>query len=122
MSKLHSHNSNHVMNKISEHVVNNVTNEDNEPYSNIVSASNELHIEFVRVANYEYNLYKFPSVRDRFSDYLSGLPFHFEYMVMDIELFFEKIELKYNKDADFNSIINLYRGLIFNCMMNNKTY
>ena len=40
--------------------------------------------EFDRVANYEYNLKRFPNTIDRIDDYMQGLPFNFAFSYADI--------------------------------------
>jgi len=72
-------NSKQVKEQIKQHIIDCVTDEEGNNYSTFGKAKERLLSEFKRVANYPNNLQRFPNNQDRFSDYLNGLPFNFEF-------------------------------------------
>ncbi len=49
-----------------------------------ITSYDELYNEFDRVANYDYNIKKFPNKQNRLADFLQGLPIGIEYTNYDI--------------------------------------
>ena len=78
-------NSKQVREQIKQHVIDRVMDENEESFKTFEEAKNRLLSEFKRVANYPNNLQRFPNNQDRFSDYLNGLPFNFEFTTYGIQ-------------------------------------
>lgn len=115
-------NSKEVRNKVKQHVIDCVYSENEEYYDNITDAANKLYSEFNRVANHTNNMKRFPNDQERFSDYLNGLPFHFEYTYQGIQDYLNSLGINpENKEYDINKSIKLYHYLIFSEMMKNKS-
>jgi hypothetical protein len=78
-------NSKQVREQIKQHVIDRVMDENGESFKTFEEAKNRLLSEFKRVANYPNNSQRFPNNQDRFSDYLNGLPFNFEFTYYGIK-------------------------------------
>lgn len=67
-----------VREKIRQHILECVR-EDGIPWDTLEDACSYAMSEFDRVANFPHNLKRFPNDQERFSDFLWGLPFCFEF-------------------------------------------
>lgn len=115
-------NSKQVREEIRQHIIYCVTSEDEQNYDNIQDAANRLYEEFDRVANHEYNKRKFPNDQERFSDYLTGLPFSFEYTYFGIKEYLNSLGINpEGKEYSDEKSQRLYHYLIYSEMMKNKT-
>jgi len=113
-------NNGHVQNLIEKHILDCVYSDTEETYSNIKDACLRLKSEFERVANYPSNLHNLPNEQIRFSDYLNGLPFHFEYENVEIEKFLNNLGINpTNKSYPYDQQLKQYHFLIYSVM--NKT-
>lgn len=91
-----------------------VYNENEEIFQTFEEAAEELNSEFKRVANYPYNLKKFPNVVDRFLDYLQGLPFWFPQHNEDVNDFLNSLGINpENKEFKSCKMWSLYALLIY---------
>lgn len=72
-------NTEELRNAMRAHILESVTDYNGDVFPTEEEAINHLKNEFERVANYPYNLQKFPNNQDRFNDYLMGIPFGFEF-------------------------------------------
>jgi chemotaxis regulatin CheY-phosphate phosphatase CheZ len=70
-------NSKHVKNIIKLHILDSVYDGNENQFKTFEESAKELHNEFKRVANHQFNLKKIPNNIYRFDDYLRGLPYHF---------------------------------------------
>lgn len=99
---------------IDNHILECVTDENGQNYTLLADAKNRLNNEFKRVANYPYNLQKFPNNQDRFSDYMQGIPFNFEYSYYEIGEFLNSLGINpENKSYSDDKKLKLYHYLIF---------
>jgi len=116
-------NSRQVRDQIKTHILDCVYNPENEQsYNSLEEACNRLFEEFCRVANNPNNLKRLPNDQQRFSDYLNGLPFHFEYWTDEIIKFLNGLGINpTNKDYTTDASMQLYHYLIFSEMQKNKT-
>jgi hypothetical protein len=106
---------------INKHILECVTDENGQRYTLLQDAKNRLNNEFKRVANYPYNLQKFPNNQDRFSDYLLGLPFDFEYSYFGINEFLNSLGINpNNKTYSDDKKLKLYHYLIFKELCKNQ--
>ena len=113
-------NSKQVRNEINLHILENVTDYNGNTFTTIQAAANHLNSEFMRVANYPYNLAKFPNNQDRFSDYLFGLPFGFHFSNYDITNYINSLGLNSSaKSYPIEKTIKLYHYLIFSQTLKN---
>jgi hypothetical protein len=113
-------NSKSVLEAINSHILENVTDYNGNTFATIKEAANHLNSEFNRVANYPYNLAKFPNKQDRFSDYLFGLPFSFHFSNYDIQNYINSLGLNSNgKSYPIEMTIRLYHYLIFSQTLKN---
>lgn len=78
-------NSKQVKEQIRQHITDRVTDGTEKTFKTFEEAKTRLLSEFERVANYPTNLYNIPNDQDRFSDYLNGIPFHFEFTTYEIQ-------------------------------------
>lgn len=76
---------------IRKHVLECVQDYDENDFKTFDDAAKHMQKEFNRVANYPYNLQRFPDEAERFSDYLNGLPFGFYFYYHDIQDFLRSI-------------------------------
>ena len=107
-------NSKQVREQIKKHILECVYNEQGEQFTDLKTACNYLKNEFIRVANYPYNLQKFPNDQNRFSDYLFGLPFHFYFSNEDIKNYINSLGLNpEGKNYSSDKTIKLYHYLVF---------
>jgi len=99
---------------IKKHILENVLDENENEFKNIDEASQYVADEFKRVADYPYNLQKYPNNQKRFTDYLQGIPFGFYFYNDDIENFLNGLGInpsgkKYSSDKMWD----LYGALIW---------
>lgn len=107
-------NSKEVKQAIQKHILNCVYDYNNNLFTDFESAKNHLINEFNRVANHNNNIKKIPNTQERFSDYLNGIPFHFEYMNYSIKEFLNNLGInKDNKSFSDEKSVKLYHLLIF---------
>lgn len=109
-------NSKIVREQIRQHILDCVT--DNE-YNDFKQAADRVKAEFEMVANYPYNMQRFPNNQDRFSDYLCGLPFNFHFNYYDIQQYLNGLGInpdgqEYSNDKS----MRLYHYLIFREIFN----
>ncbi len=99
---------------IKKHILECVTNEDGETFNSFKEAAERLKNEFERVADYPSNLKKLPNKQYRFSDYLLGIPFNFEYTYYGIKEFLNGLGINpEGKDYPDDKSLKLYHYLIF---------
>ena len=72
------------MNKFEQEMISWIDFED-LPTGTPKEALQSLHDEFDRVANFQYNIQRFPNRADRLADYLQGLPIAIPYTYCEIE-------------------------------------
>ena len=103
-----------VRNAVKKHILDSVLNYSEKQFTDFIDLQNYVKSEFGRVANYPYNLKKFPNNQDRFSDYLCGLPFDFEFYPENIALFLNGLGINPdNKTFSSDKSMKLYHYLIF---------
>ena len=109
-----STNSKEVREKVRQHILDSVYDENEEEFDTFSQASKELAKDFKRVADYPYNLQKIPNDQDRFKDYLQGIPFYFEFENYKLEKFLNGLGINpENKEYDSEQMYNLYSYLIW---------
>lgn len=107
-------NNTQVRNAVKAHILQSVYNYEGNEFETFEEAKNHLKAEFERVANYPYNLKKFPNTQDRFADYLAGLPFNFEFETYKQEEFINGLGINpTNKEYSSDKVNTLYSYLIF---------
>jgi len=107
-------NSKEVRKQIREHIMDNVTDGEGNNYQTFEEAKKRLLSEFHRVANYPNNLQRFPNNQDRFSDYLQGIPFNFEYSYWEIAKYLNSLGINpTGKEYDSGKSVKLYHYLIW---------
>jgi hypothetical protein len=107
-------NSKQVREQIRKHILECVTDENDNNYNDFNDAKKRLIDEFNRVAGHEYNLKRYPNHQERFSDYLSGIPFNFEYYNYAIKEFLNSLGINpENKEYTDKKSVHLYHYLIF---------
>ena len=107
-------NSKEVRAQIKQHILDCVTDYDDDDFEMLEAAREYVKFEFNRVANYEYNLKRIPNDRERFSDYLMGLPFSFHYTNSDIQDYLNSLGINpENKEFDIEKSISLYHNMIY---------
>jgi len=113
-------NSKQVRSAIKQHILECVTDGESNTYPTLKEACNRLKSEFERVANYPINLKNIPNDQMRFSDYLCGIPFNFEYDSDSIVNFLNSLGINpTGKEYDFDKSMKLYHYLIFSEMNKN---
>jgi len=111
-----------VRDQIKKHILECVTDPEGNGYLDVADASNRLYNEFDRVANYWQNEKRFPNMGKRFSDFLNGLPFSFEYSYADIENYLNSLGINPDgKKYSDEKMMDLYHHLIYNEMEKTKT-
>jgi hypothetical protein len=114
-------NSKEVRSQIRKHIIDCVYSYKEEQFQTIKDAANHLYNEFVRVANHPHNLRRIPNEQKRFSDYLMGLPFRFNYSNHDISNYLNSLGINPSgKEYDSEKSIELYHYLIFAETIKNK--
>ena len=111
-----------VKTKIRNHILECVTDENGDNYTNYKAACKRMQAEFNRVANYPNNIQRFPNVQLRFHDYMRGIPFRFEiYYYKQLE-FLETLDLDNSKNKTYTDeqSESLYYNLIYREMMSVK--
>ena len=115
-------NSKIVREKIRQHILDCVYFPDESYSDNMNDVADYLYSEFCRVANHEYNIRKFPNDQERFSDYLNGIPFNFEYTHFGIKEFLNGLGINpENKEFSDEKSLKIYHYLIYYEMIKNKT-
>lgn len=99
---------------IRQHIHETVTDSNGDTLPTYQEAARVMWEEFERVANHPYNLRRLPNTQERFSDYLMGLPFHFEYTHTGIADFLNGLGINpTGKSYDGEKSARLYHYLIF---------
>ena len=107
-------NSKQVKELIKTHILDCVTDENENTFPTFEGAKNRLLSEFTQTANYPYNLQRFPNDQKRFSDYLCGLPFHFEYTHEGIKDYLNGLGINpTGKEYTNDKSMHMYHYLIF---------
>jgi hypothetical protein len=107
-------NSKVVMDKVKEHILESVYDENEEEFDTIEKASKHVSEEFKRVADYDNNKRRIPNNQDRFQDYLQGIPFNFEYEDYKIEEFLNGLGINPSgKEYSSEQMWKLYSYLIW---------
>ena len=115
-------NSKEVRTQICKHIQDCVYGYEEEEFPTFEAAANHLVKEFKRVADHKYNLQRIPNDQDRFSDYLCGLPFHFEYTNDGIKDYLNSLGINPgNKEFDSLKSLRLYHYMIWR-EVSNKYY
>lgn len=70
-------NSKQAKESIQKYIVETVYDDSENNFTTFEEAAKFLLSEFKRVANYDYNLIRFPNNQERFQNYLMGAPFYF---------------------------------------------
>jgi len=99
---------------IRDHIRETVTDSNGGTLPTYQEAARILWAEFERVANHPYNLRRIPDTQERFSDYLMGLPFGFEYTYAGIAAFLDGLGINpQGKKFPDEKSMRLYHYLIF---------
>ena len=106
-------NSKVVREAVRQHILDSV-DDDGEEFDNVDEATNYMNERFKSEFDYENNKRRIPNDQERFSDYLNGLPFSFEFYNDDIENFLNSLGInpegkKYSNDQ----MMKLYHYLIW---------
>ena len=110
-----------VKTKIRNHILECVTDENGDNYTDYKDACRRLQSEFNRVANYPDNIQKFSNVQLRFADYMRGIPFGFEYYYNGITEFLDTLDINPNgKVYTDEQSESLYYNLIYREVMSVK--
>ncbi len=114
-------NSKDVRNLVKAHILESVLNEEGQNFTDLKECCEYVYSEFQRVANYPANLHNIPNEQARFSDYLNGLPFCFEFYYSDIETFLNGLGInEEGKKFNDDKILKMYHYLIFSEVIKNK--
>lgn len=113
-------NSKEVREQIRKHILECVNNpETDQPFSTLEEAKERVKSEFNMVANYPYNLKRLPNTQERFSDYLLGIPFNFEYSIYEIQQYLNSLGINpEGRQFDEDKSLKLYHYLIFREVFN----
>jgi hypothetical protein len=107
-------NSKEVRDAVKKHILESVYDENENQFKNFDEASKYLAEEFKRVADNKNNQSKFPNNQDRFTDYLKGIPFHFEYTDEGLEKFLNGLGINpTKKQYTGDQMWKLYGALIW---------
>jgi hypothetical protein len=107
-------NSKEVRAKIRNHILECVYDENENQYKTFEQARDKLISEFDRVSGYNDNKVRIPNHQERFSDYLQGLPYRFEFRSEDIKDFLNGLGINpNNKEYSFDRMLHTYHYLIF---------
>lgn len=107
-------NSKAVRDKVKKHILESVYDENENEFKSFDKASEYLTEEFKRVADYPNNKHRFPNDQERFTDYLRGIPFHFEYWDDSIEEFLNGLGINpKNKKFSSDRMWHTYGALIW---------
>lgn len=103
-----------VRDAVKRHILECVLDSNENKFTDFCDLQKYVKSEFERVANYPYNLKRYPNNQDRFSDYLCGLPFNFEFYTENIVLFLNSLGINPdNKTFSTDKSMKLYHYLIF---------
>lgn len=107
-------NNKEVRQAIKKHILDCVYDFEGNEFPDFDSAKNHLSNEFGRVANYSHNIRRIPNDQERFSDYLCGIPFNFEYMNCSIKEFLDSLGINPGgKEYTDEQSMKLYHYLIY---------
>lgn len=114
-------NSKQVRDQIKKLILECVTDENGNEYTNLKDACNRLYNDFERVANYPSNMKRIPNHQERFHDYMCGLPFNFPFWNDEIEKYLNSLGINPgNKKFDPEKSLKLYYYLIYSEVTKNK--
>ena len=103
-----------VREKMRKHVLDCVHDPYGEEYGSFEEAAKRLVEDFIRVADFKYNLYKHPNNVERFSEYMRGLHFGFEYAYHSISEFLNDLGINPNgKKYSDEASLKLYHYLVW---------
>ena len=107
-------NSKQVKELIKKHILECITDANENNFETFADAKEYIKKEFDRVANYPNNIKHYPNEQARFSDYLCGLPFNFEYTFFDIAEYLNNLGIN-PENEEFSSAksLHLYHYLIY---------
>lgn len=113
-------NSKEVKTAIRQHILECVYDYNTEQnFETFEQAKEYLYSEFKRVANYSYNLKRFPNEQERFSDFMGSAIFWFEFETYKIEEFLNSLGINpEGKKYEANKVWKLYTHLIFKELIN----
>ena len=107
-------NSKQVREQIRLHILEVVTDNEENYYSDFEQEIERVKSEFHRVADYPWNLKRLPNNQERFSDYLRGLPFNFHISHYDVKNYLNDLGINpEGKEYDSDKSLHLYHYLIF---------
>lgn len=107
-------NSKAVKNLINAHILESVLNNEGEEFTSLKDCKAYILSEFNRVANHRNNMLRIPNNQARFSDYLNGLPFNFDFYYQDIRDFLKTLDLfESNYKLNDQDATKLYHYLIW---------
>ena len=107
-------NSKQVREQIKQHILDCVYDENENEYQTLEEAKERLLSEFERVTGHEYYLKRYPNNQERFSQYLMGIPFHFEYTNHGIAEYLNGLGINPNgREFDSAKSQHLYHYLIY---------
>jgi hypothetical protein len=114
-------NSKQVRDQIKQLILECVTDENENEYTNLKDACNCLYNHFERVANHPNNMKRIPNHQERFQDYMMGLPFSFPFSNYDVEMYLNSLGINpNNKEFDPEKSLKLYYYLIYSEVTKNK--
>ena len=102
-----------VVSAIRAHILESVRNCDEMEDKSEFEVVQHVLNEFERVAGYPANKIRFTNQQERFSDYLSGLPFGFDFTYFDIRNRLESFGLDRRDDIDDDKTTKHYHYLIY---------
>lgn len=107
-------NSKVVKQAVKQYILETVYDDNENVFKTFDEAAKHLKNDFMRVANYPYNLNRYPNDVQRFKDYLQGLPFWFPAYDEDIKNFLNSLGInKENKEYSSDKMWDLYALLIY---------
>lgn len=107
-------NSKEVREKIRQHILDCVQDEEGNYFDNFEDAKKRLVSEFIRVADYETNKHNIPNNQERFSNYLFGLSFDFEFTNSGIVDYLNNLGINpEGKEFPIDRSVRLYHFMIW---------
>lgn len=113
MKKLRT-NSKEVRAKVKQHIFECVLDENENEFAVFPLLQDYVISKFDNDANYKNNIKRIPNKQERFSDWLNGLPFGFEYYDYKVTEFLNSLGINpEGKEFPSDKSIKLYHYLIF---------
>lgn len=107
-------NSKEVKNKVRQYIIDTVYDNNENNFKSFSEAATFLKNDFIRVADYKFNLKRLPNNQERFLDYLQGAPFYFPVYNDEVETFLNSLGINpQNKKYSSDKMWNLFSLLIF---------